>query len=69
MFIALFAMDLFCAGIFEVYHINRLQDNTVATELFFLRWKFVIEGIDCSVNLKNKSNSLTKHTAIITQDK
>ena len=33
----LFSMDLLCAGIFYVYHINRLQDNTVATELFFLR--------------------------------
>ena len=37
MFIALFSMDLLCDGIFYVYHINRLQDNTVATELFFLK--------------------------------
>ena len=28
-----------------------------------------MEETDCSVNLKNKSNSLTKHTAIITKDK
>ena len=51
------------------YHINRPQENTVATELFFWRWKFVIEETDCSVNLKYKYNSLTKHTAIKTQDK
>ena len=57
----------FCNGL--VYHINRPQENTVATELFFWRWKFVIEEIDCSVNLKYKYNSLTKHTAIKTQDK
>ena len=51
-------------------HINRLQDNTVATELLFSRRKFVIEETDCSaVNIKNKSNSLTKHTAMKTQDK
>ena len=60
-------MDLFCAGIFQIYHINRPQDNTVATELFFLRWKFVIEETDCSVNLKYKSDSLAKHTAIKTK--
>ena len=56
-------MALFCAGKFKIYHdINRPLDNTVATELFFVRWKFV-EKTDCSVNLKYKSNSLTKHTA------
>ena len=44
------------------YHINRPQDYTVATELFFLTRKFVIEEIECSVILKYKSNSLTKHT-------
>ena len=32
MFVALFAMDLSCAGFF-----NRPQDNTVATELFLVR--------------------------------
>ena len=62
MFIELFAMDLFCAGIFYIYHINRPQDYTVPTELFFLRRKFVIEEVECSVILKYKSNSLTKHT-------
>ena len=56
MFIELFAMDLFCAGIFKIYHINRLEDYTVATELFFLRPKFVIEVIEYSVILKYKSN-------------
>ena len=55
-------MDLFCAGMFLIYHINRPQDYTVATELFFLRRKFVIEEVECSVILKYKSNSLTKHT-------
>ena len=43
-------------------YINRPQDYTVATELFFLRRKFVIEEVECSVILKYKSNSLTKHT-------
>ena len=62
MFIELFATDLFCAGIFKIYHINRPQDYTVATEVFFLRRKFVIEEVECSVILKYKSNSLTKHT-------
>ena len=55
-------MDLFCAGIFQIYHINRPQDYTVATELLFLRRKFVIEEVQCSVILKFESNSLTKHT-------
>ena len=41
-------MDLLCAGIFYVYHINRLQDNTVATELFSQGERFVIEETDCS---------------------
>ena len=61
-------MDLFCPGYFKfTILINRPQDYTVATELSFLKWKFVIKETDCSVNLKYKSNSLTKHTAIKTQ--